>query len=151
MLKKCVIALSTAITLAFATTGCTTVIEVQKPAQEIKINQLEYDLGKALLTAFVTNDAEAFVNLLPEDTRNTFDKEAFAKHRASIVKSVGEPISFHYLTTVELTTLNPQIWKVRFKRTNLKNTEDFTSELLFRVVTGMSKKNEAIITSFQFL
>ena len=151
MLKKCVIALSTAITLAFATTGCTTVIEVQKPAQEIKINQLEYELGKALLTAFVTNDAEAFVNLLPEDTRNTFDKEAFAKHRASIVKSVGEPISFHYLTTLELTTLNPQIWKVRFKRTNLKNIEDFTSELLFRVVTGMSKKNEAIITSFQFL
>ncbi|MBQ9788240.1 MAG: hypothetical protein IJW31_01390 [Lentisphaeria bacterium] len=151
MLKNYLSAITIAIMIALFSSACTTVKEIHAPAEEIKINQAEYDLGKALLTAFVKNDAKTFIGLLPEETRESFTVETFAKSRKSITDSVGEPIAFHYLTTLELTSLNPQIWKVKFQRTNLENTKVFTSELLFRVVTGMTKDNEAVVTAFQFL
>ena len=132
--------------------GCIVVKEyAPQPEAKAKINPAEYELGRALLTAFVKNDASGFVGLLPEETRAKFTEESFKKTRESIVKSVGEPVEFTYLTRLELETLTPQIWRVRFRRANLKNTQDFHSELLFRVVTGVERNKKAVVTSFQFL
>ena len=136
----------------FCITGCVVVKEYAPHTEETsKVNQAEFELGRALLTAFVKNDAAKFVSLLPEETRAKFTEESFAKHRKAIVESVGEPVEFSYLTRLELETLTPQIWKVRFRRANLKNTKDFYSELLFRVVTGIERNKKPVITSFQFL
>ena len=68
-----------------------------------------------------------------------------------IAQSLAFTLKACDLTRLELETLTPQIWKVRFRRANLKNTQDFYSELLFRVVTGTERNKKAVITSFQFL
>ena len=146
------VALLAAGVIASVNTGCVVVKEyTPETAVRSKVNPAEYELGRSLLTAFVKNDAAKFVGLLPEETREKFTEESFNKTREAIVKSVGEPVEFTYLTSLELETLTPQIWKVRFRRANLKNTRDFHSELLFRVVTGVERNKKAVITSFQFL
>ncbi len=152
MMKK-VIFLVVAVFMLLGTTACVNVVVKENPIpeKELTINPAEYNLARDLITAFVANDAKKFVALLPEETATHFNEQEFAVTRASVVKSVGEPIEFSYLTSLELTSFTPQIWKIRCKRSDLKNEKDFTSEVLFRVVTGMTKKNEAVIISFQFL
>ena len=136
---------------AFLFSGCVVVREY--PAQEsvAKAKEPEIELARKLIKAFVSNDAGTFVSLLPEETRSKFNEESFAKSRKQIVDSVGEPVSFTYMTSLELPALTPQIWKIRFSRINLKKDQEFTSEILFKVVTGMTGKKEAVITSFQFI
>ena len=55
------------------------------------------------------------------------------------------------MTSLELPALTPQIWKVRFRRVNRKGDTEFTSEVLFKVVTGTDKKKQAVVTTFQFI
>ncbi|MBO5823296.1 MAG: hypothetical protein J6R86_09790, partial [Lentisphaeria bacterium] len=130
-------------------TGCVTVKEYAPQAEKLTVSKEEYELARKLLQAFVKNDADTFVSLLPEETRAKFTADEFAKTRKSLVESVGEPIEYGYLTTLELQALHPQIWKVRFKRWNVNRTKEFTSEILFKVVTGTIKK-QAVITGFNF-
>ena len=132
-------------------TGCVVVREYPQPEEKITATPEEHKLARALLTAFVKNDAKTFVSLLPEETRKNFTEESFAATRKAVTESVGEPYSFTYVTTLKLTALNPQIWKVCFKRSNINNTREYTSEVLFKVITGMSSKKEAVITGFHFL
>ena len=141
------------VTLIFATlfNGCTVIREYAPAGEEIKVSTQEYELAKKLLQAFIKNDAETFVNLLPEETRTKFTEENFAETRKGVIDSVGEPIAYTYVTTLKLATLHPQIWKVTFRRSNVNNTKEFTSEVLFKVVTGMASKDEAVITAFHFL
>ena len=82
---------------------------------------------------------------------DNFTEEEFAKTRKAILESVGEPVEYTYLTTLELAALHPQIWKVRFKRWNVNRSKEYTSEILFKVITGMENKNQAVITGFHFL
>ena len=131
--------------------GCTVIREVEPQKESFTVKKQEYELAKALLRAFAANDGEAFINLLPEETRTKFTVENFKQTRKALTESVGEPISYTYLTTLELPALTPQIWKVRFRRSNVNKTKEFTSELLFRVITGMVNDKEAVITGFQFL
>ena len=131
--------------------GCVVVREYTPDAKVIKASQLEYDLARELLTAFIKDDAKGFVALLPEDTRSKFTVDSFRKTRKSVVESAGEPVGFTYLTTLKLGTLNPQIWKVEFRRYNVNRSKEYTSEILFKVVTGMISEKEAVITGFQFL
>ena len=140
------------LTAAAALSGCTVIKEYAPQEKAIaQVKPEEYELARALLAAFVANDAKAFIALLPDEKRTNFNAETFAKTRKSIVDSVGEPVSFTYLSALELPSLTPQIWKVRFRRVNYRNGKEFTSELLFRVVTGMTGKNTPVITAFQFL
>ena len=53
--------------------------------------------------------------------------------------------------TLELAGIHRQIWKVRFRRVNRKGDTEFTSEVLFKVVTGTDKKKQAVVTTFQFI
>ena len=63
---------------------------------------------------------------------------------------MGEPISFQYVTSLELTTFTPYIWKIRFERTDPRNGKKFTSEILFRIVTG-KLNGKPVLIGFQFL
>ena len=103
------------------------------------------------LQAFIKNDADGFVALLPEETRTKFTAKEFAATRKAVLESIGEPVAYSYVTSLKLDKLNPQIWKVTFKRNNVNNTREYTSEVLFKVVTGMESRTKAAIISFHFL
>lgn len=137
--------------LLAAGNGCVMVREYTPNAEAIKVHPLEYELARKLLVAFVKDDAKTFVSLLPEETQSKFTEESFRNTRKSVIESAGEPVSFTYLTTLKLGTLNPQVWKVEFRRQNVNRTKEFTSEILFKVVTGMASNKEAVITGFHFL
>ena len=127
------------------------VVKEYAPQKEaVSISKTEYELARKLLQAFVKNDAKAFVLLLPEEMRSKFTEKSFASTRKAVLESVGEPVAYSYITTLELAGFHPQIWKVRFRRYNVNRTKEFYSEVLFKVVTGMADKKEAVITGFSF-
>ena len=151
MLKKFFLAMfAGAILLTFGN-GCVIIKEYAPEANAVKINPAEQELARQLLQAFIKNDAKTFVSLLPDETRKNFTVDNFKQTRKSVIESIGEPISYTYMTTLELSALHPQIWKVRFKRYNVNRTKEFTSEVLFKVITGMSDRKTAVITGFHFL
>ena len=131
--------------------GCTVIRESAPEKSAVTVAPQEYELARQLLQAFVKNDAETFVALLPEETRAKFTAENFANTRRSVIESIGEPVAYSYLTTLELPALHPQIWKVKFRRKNINQTREYTSEVLFKVVTGMDNNKKAVITGFFFL
>ena len=131
--------------------GCVVVKEYAPQKEVVEVSKQEYQLARQLLQAFVKNDAKGFVALLPEETRSKFTVDSFASTRKAVLESIGEPAAFSYVTTLELAGLHPQIWKVRFRRQNVNRSKEFYSEVLFKVVTGMADKKEAVITGFQFL
>ena len=131
--------------------GCTVIREYTPEKKEVKVQTQEYELARKLVQAFVKNDAKAFIALLPEETQAKFTEEMFAATRKSVTDSVGEPAAFSYVTTLELPALHPQIWKIQFRRKNINETREYTSEILFKVVTGMTNKKEAAIVGFFFI
>ena len=151
MLKKFFLAMFAGALLLTFGNGCVIIKEYAPEANAVKINPAEQELARQLLQAFIKNDAKTFVSLLPEETRKNFTVDNFKQTRKSVIESIGEPISYTYMTTLELSALHPQIWKVRFKRYNVNRTKEFTSEVLFKVVTGMLNDKEAVITGFHFL
>ena len=146
-----VLAMAAVMTTLFS--GCVVVREYapEKSETTVELPAHEQELARKLLQAFIKNDAEAFVALLPEETRKNFDAKKFADSRKAIVDSVGEPVAYSYVTTLELNVLHPQIWKVRFRRQNVNKTKEYTSEVIFKVITGSINRNEAVITGFQWL
>ena len=133
-------------------TGCTVIRELPQEENPVADAQdPQYELSRQLLEAFIKDDAKKFVSLLPSETRKIFTEKEFANTRKSVVDSVGQPISFQYVTKLELDALTPHIWKVRFERKGIRKPDEiFHSELLFRVITGDTGKG-AVITAFQFL
>jgi hypothetical protein len=130
--------------------GCTVIREYPAP-KEVKVSAVEHKLAEKLLQAFIKNDAEGFIALLPEETQGKFTKHNFTTTRNAVIKSIGEPVAYQYVTTLKMDKLHPQIWKVTFKRNNVNNTKEYTSEVLFKVVTGMESNTKAVIVSFHFL
>ena len=130
--------------------GCVVVKEYAPQKGAVNISKQEYELARKLLQAFIKNDAKTFVSLLPEETRSKFTEDSFATTRKSVLESVGEPVAYSYITTLELAGFHPQIWKVRFRRYNVNRTKTFYSEVLFKVITGLADKKEAVITGFSF-
>lgn len=151
MFKSRIMASAVTFAVLFLTTGCVVIKEYTPPAKAVKANPAEYELSRKLLQAFIKNDAKGFVALLPEETQSKFTVKSFASTRKSVVDSVGEPVAFSYVTTLKLETLHPQIWKVTFRRKNVNNTKEYTSEVLFKVVTGMTDAKTPVITGFHFL
>ena len=149
-MKKTVFALFSGAAALFFSTGCVVVKECAPKQEKMSIAQQEYELARQLLQAFVKNDGKRFVSLLPEETRTKFTVESFEKTRKSLLETVGEPVEYSYLTTLELAALHPQIWKVRFRRWNVNRTKEYTSEIIFKVITGMVDNKKAVITGFNF-
>lgn len=136
---------------AFLLCSCTVIREL--PSEKINARggrTGDFLLCRELLTAFVKDDGKRFVELLPESLRSGFNEENFKKFRKAVMESAGEPVSFQYVTALELMTFTPHIWKVRFKRTDLRTGKEYTSEVLFRVIVGWIDR-KPVITSFQFL
>ena len=50
--------------------------------------------------AVLKNDAKGFVSRLPEDYQKKFDVAEFTRNRDAIAKTLGQPVSFRYLTTL---------------------------------------------------
>ena len=129
--------------------GCVSVKEL--PPAEVKKqgDSPEFVLGRKMLIAFLENDGRAFVSYLEPKVQEQFTVEKFRETRERIVRELGEPVSFRYLTTLEMTALKPNIWAVRFKRMNLKNDKEFYQEVLFQVVTAFAD-GKAHVISFNF-
>ena len=106
--------------------------ELKKQLQVVN----EYRLGRELLSAFLKNDAKKFVALLPARLRQEFDHNKFEATRKAVTTSMGEPVSFRYVTALEMTAVTPHIWAIRFSRISRDEKEEYTSEMLFRVITG---------------
>ncbi len=147
-MKRKLFAASLAAAVSAGFCGCTTIRELPR-AERAAEETPEQALCRELLMAFLKNDGKKFCGLLPEDSRKNFTVEIFEKTRKSIVESQGEPVSFQYVTSLEMTALTPHVWKIRFQREN-KDGEKFTSEVLFRIITGKID-GRPVITSFQFI
>ena len=131
-------------------TGCSSIRELPAEARAGEPQGAEYDLCRTLLMAFLDNDAETFLANVPAEARERFNETAFQTTRKSVIESMGEPISFQYVTALELATFTPHIWKIRFKRTDERSGKEFTSELLFRILVGRMD-GKPVLISFQFL
>ena len=131
--------------------GCATPIrELSREERKAEPQTEEFAFSRKLVIAFMRNDAKGFLQYLPEEVRDKFDEKKFAASRKSIIESLGEPISFQYVTSLELTAFTPFIWKIRFQRTDPRNGKKFTSEALFRIITGKLNGKPTLI-GFQFL
>ena len=108
------------------------------PQEELKKqgDTPEFILGRKLLTAFLKNDPSTFVSLLSPEAERVFDEQKFRNMRAELVKSLGEPVSFRFLTTLEMTALKPNLWAVRFKRVSQPSGKEYYQEAVFRVTTA---------------
>lgn len=151
MSKMNLLSVFAAFVIACAAAGCVVVKEIAPAKEQVKINPVEYQLAKKLINSFVVNDAQTFVSLLSEVNKEKFTAESFAQTRKAVIDSVGEPVEYSYVTSLELKPLTPQIWKLRMRRRNINNTKEYTSEILMRIITGMVNDKEAVVTGFQFL
>jgi len=131
--------------------GCATPIrELPREERKAEPQTEDFAFSRKLVIAFMRNDAKGFLQHLPEEVRDKFDEKKFAASRKSIIESLGEPISFQYVTALELTAFTPHIWKIRFERTDPRNGKKFTSEILFRIITG-KMNGKPVVIGFQFL
>ena len=144
------------------TAGCATLAEADgakgtKPAAvpaetagvKSKIEPAVEAQGRALLDAFVRNDAAAFVAVLPENLRGQFGMKEFALARAELGKTLGQPISYQFDTILVHPLLRIGLWKVSFERQNAAG-ETLCQEALFRVIAG-TVDGEPRIVAFNFL
>lgn len=142
--------LAAAFAAAGMLSGCTTIQELPREVRQEEPQGAEFDLCRTLLMAFLKNDAKTFLAHVSPEAREKFNEKGFAAGREAVIKSMGEPISFQYVTKLELTTFTPHIWKIRFRRTDQRTGKEFTSELLFRILVGTLDRKPVLI-SFQFL
>ena len=129
-------------------TGCVCVNELppQGPDKEAQETP-EYRLAKEMLLAFIRNDANGFVRRMSPKNTELLNPERFKKFRAEMVESRGEPVSFRYLTTLEMPVpFKPQIWVVRMKKVNSQTGKEFYQEILFRVVTARADGKVHVIS-----
>ena len=84
-------------------TGCATAVrELPAEVRKSEPQGAEYEFCRQLVIAFMKNDAKAFLARIPEEARSKFNEKQFAASRKSVLESMGEPISFQYVTALEL-------------------------------------------------
>lgn len=151
-MKQFMLCAAAAVCAMFLAAGCTVIREVPMEQALPEAATPELQLCRMMLEAFLKNDAKSFVNHLPEETRNGFDMKKFEDTRKYITTTLGQPVAFQYLTTLEFVTLSPHIWKIRFERKDRKG-EIIHSEALFRIITGQTgpEKKDVSVIGFNFL
>ena len=130
--------------------GCVNYIQELPPETQGIPSGEGYAKSRELLEAFFNDDAEAFCAMLPEEFQKEFTPQHYTATRKDLIASMGEPMSFAYVTSLELPVFTPHIWKVRFQRLRPEDGMTFTSEALLRVITAQLD-GETVITAFQFL
>lgn len=132
------------------TGACTTIRELPKQELQQELTTPEQKHCRELLICFLKNDAKGFIARLSEESQKTFTKEEFEASRKAITETMGEPVSFRYLTTLEFTALHPHIWTVCFERKG-RNGKTNRSEALFRITTGRDSAGNVLVLGFNFL
>ena len=152
MLKRSLIAGLALLAGSTLLCGCATdeLEELPMETGETEPQGADVEFSRQLVIAFMKNDAKAFLAHVPEEAREKFNEKQFAASRKAIIESMGKPISFRYVTSLEMTAFTPHIWKIRFQRTDPRNGKKFTSEALFRTITGKIN-GEPVLIGFQFL
>ena len=128
--------------------GCTVVRELPAQEETAEVRQSpEYKLAQKMLTAFIRGDGDTFVANMDPNGRSQLTPAQFQKFRSEIIEARGEPISFRYLTTLEMPIdFKPHIWAVRMKKTNGQSGKEFHQEILFRVVTARADGRVYVIS-----
>ena len=142
-----------AVLLAASVSACTTIRELPPDPADAELSveaQEERDYSRKLLEAFLKNDSSKFISLLSPEMKEEFGKDKFALSRKVITETLGEPVSFSYVTALEHVAITPYIWKVRFVLKN-KEGKEYYSEALFRVLAGHDTKGDVIVVGFNFL
>ena len=139
--------------LAASVSACTTIRELPAadPDEEISAESMaEREYSRKLLEAFLKNDASGFIAMLSPEMKEEFGKDKFELSRKVITETLGEPVSFSFVTALEHVAITPYIWKVRFVLKN-KQDKEYYSEALFRVLAGHDTKGDVIVVGFNFL
>jgi len=142
-----------AVLLAASVSACTTIRELPPDPADVELSkeaQEERDYSRKLLEAFLKNDSSKFISLLSPEMKEEFGKDKFELSRKVITETLGEPVSFSFVTALEHVAITPYIWKVRFVLKN-KEGKEFYSEALFRVLAGHDTKGDVIVVGFNFL
>lgn len=142
-----------AVLLAASVSACTTIRELPTDPVDAELTQEaqeEREYSRKLLEAFLKDDSSKFISLLSPEMKEEFGKDKFALSRKVITETLGEPVSFSYVTKLEHVAITPYIWKVRFVLKN-KEGKEFYSEALFRVLAGHDTKGDVIVVGFNFL
>lgn len=136
--------------LLLAGVGCTSdTIRSQNEISEKEQAQLPpQENGRVLLQAFLDNNSRVFIGELPDELQKQFGEKEFIGARKSIIETLGEPVSFSYLSTLENPVFIISLWKVRFSRKNNEG-ETISHEALFRVISGAGKEKFQVV-SFNF-
>ena len=142
-----------ALLLAGAVSACTTIRELPTDPVDAELSAEaaeERAYSRKLLEAFLKNDASGFIALLSPEMKEEFGKDKFELSRKVITETLGEPVSFSYVTALEHIAITPYIWKVRFVLKNKQNKE-YYSEALFRVLAGHDTNGDVVVVGFNFL
>ncbi len=133
--------------------GCATRDGAETAGQTAKASALaeEQAIGDKMIKALRDNDSSVFLSFLHKDTRVRFGKKEFEANREDMKKLFGEIVSAQYVTTLEMPTLRPMIWKIRFSRpSQQKGAPPVIHENLFQIVFGQLDGKPCVL-SFVFL
>jgi hypothetical protein len=138
--------------LAFVGTGCTALSNpdvASRSGAAFGSEAKDEENGRRMLEAFIRNDPDGFIGVLPGELEKQFGKKEFDNARAALVESLGEPISYRFETRLEHPAFDVSLWKVRFERRGTDG-KIIHQEALFRVISGTLDGKFRII-SFNFL
>ena len=149
MIKKIIVSKSVfagMLMLSFYFAGCAT---VDRSGGGIVHDDDVRAMDGELLDALARNDSTAFVAILPKELRAQFSREEFDNLHDSLGQTLGNPVGFEFMTSLEHPLVNISIWKVRFER---RGQQDVTirQDTLFRVISKDVNGHSEII-SFNFL
>ena len=110
-------------------------------------------MGENLVRAIVENDVKSFLRELPENLVQDFGKKDFDKTRESMIKELGNPVSYTHLRNMAHPLATISVWVIRFER-NVKDKKDgkektVAMEVLFRVAYGQIQGKDTLL-SFNF-
>lgn len=134
--------------------GCATVRELPPEQRKGEPVTEEYKISRDLLVCFMNNDAKGFNKRLAPENRRNFDAEKFNTARNDMMKTLGTPVSFSYLTELEFVTFKLHVWKIKFRlvgKDREQKEKEYFSEALFRVISGRSDRNQVWVMGFNFL
>ena len=126
------------------TTGCASV-GLQNNKAEVPEKPPQKRVGLELLEAFFNNDAEAFRNQFPEETRGDISEKDFEQTRKAMLDKLGKPVSYEFVTNLEHPACTVSLWKVRFERDNFARTKKIHQETMFRAVTTELNGKEVLL------
>ncbi len=149
-MKKMICACTAALFALLGLSACTAIRELPKEAQVQEIKTPEQVYCRELVQSFLKDDAKGFVKRLSPEARERFTEKEFEQTRKELMDTLGKPVSFRYLDTLNFTSLQTHLWVVSFEK-ELKDGKVVRSEALFRIMAGKDVQGNVLVISFNFL